>query len=46
MHLEQLQNTTANGNVSEFFNLFMIPGMSKFTNSFNSMLMLTLLART
>ncbi|OGE50831.1 hypothetical protein PENARI_c015G04675 [Penicillium arizonense] len=26
MHLEQLQNTTANGNVSEFFNLFMIPG--------------------
>jgi hypothetical protein len=26
MHLEQLQNTTANGNVSEFFNLYMIPG--------------------
>jgi hypothetical protein len=34
MHLEQLQNTTANGNVSEFFNLFMIPGTSKFIKSF------------
>ncbi|KAJ5766238.1 uncharacterized protein N7511_003854 [Penicillium nucicola] len=26
MHLEQLQNTTANEKVSDFFNLFMIPG--------------------
>ncbi|OQD88825.1 hypothetical protein PENANT_c003G04758 [Penicillium antarcticum] len=33
MHLEQLQNATANEDVSDFFNLFMIPGMVNFADT-------------